>query len=174
VNPTRQRFLRHGIIAGSIGYAVVVAIFAIASVAHGRSPFFTASVLGSALLGAPSTVVAVAPVAVYNGFHLTVFLLLGLVGAWLAGLVLRRPQLWYLLLLLGVSAFFHLFGIVAGLATSTGADIVPLGEILVASLLAVTAMAAWLWRAYPEIRTRVKAVGDFEDPLEEPGAERRP
>jgi hypothetical protein len=50
---------------------------------------------------------------------------------------------------------------------------VPLWEILVASLLAVTAMAAWLWRAYPGIRTGVRAVGDFEDPLEAPGAERR-
>jgi hypothetical protein len=173
VNPEHQRLLKHGVLAGSIGYAVVVAFFAIANLLQGRSPFFTAAVLGNALLGGPSAGVAVAPVAVYNGLHLTAFLVLGLVGAWLSGLVVRRPQLWYLLLLLGVFVFFHLFGAVASLATPAGAGVVPLWEILVASLLAVTAMAAWLWRAYPGIRTGVRAVGDFEDPLEAPGARRR-
>ncbi|HEY7471202.1 MAG TPA: hypothetical protein VIE68_02540 [Gemmatimonadota bacterium] len=173
MNPAHQRLLKHGVLAGSIGYAVVVAFFAIANVAQGRSPLFTAAVLGNTLLGAPSTGVAAAPVAVYNGLHLTAFLLLGLVGAWLAGLVVRRPQLWYLLFLLGVVVFFHLFGVVASLAAPAGADVVPLWEILAASFLAVSAMAAWLWRAYPGIRARVGAVGDFEDQLEEPGAKRR-
>lgn len=60
-----------------------------------------------------------------------------------------------------------------GLTAPAGADVVPLWEILAASLLAVTAMAALLWHAYPGIRTRVRAVGDFEDPLEEPGAQAR-
>ncbi len=174
MNPAHQHLLKHGVLAGSVGYAVVVAFFAIANLAQGRSPFFTAAVLGNTLLGAPSPGVAVAPVAVYNGLHLTAFLVLGLVGAWLTGLVVRRPQVWYLLLLLGVFAFFHMFGVVASLAAPAGADVVPLWEILVASLLAVTAMAALLWRAYPGIRTRVRAVGDFEDPLEEPEAQLRP
>lgn len=173
MNPTHQRLLQNGIIAGSIGYGVIVVFFTIANVTQGRSPFFTAAVLGNALLGAPSTEVAVAPVAVYNGLHLTTFLLLGFVGAWLSGLVVRRPHLWYLLLLLGVFVFFHLFGVVATLASPAGADVFPLSEILYASLLAVIAMAAWLWHAYPGIRTSVRAVGDFEDPVEEPGGQRR-
>ena len=174
MNPTHQRILQNGIVAGSIGYAAIVAMFAIANVGQGRSPFFTAAVLGNALLGTPSTEVAVAPVAVYNGLHLTAFLLLGLVGAWISSLVVHRPQLWYLLLLLGVFVFFHLFGLIASLASPAGAGVVPLWEILTASLLAAAAMGAWLWRAYPGIGSRVRAVGDFEDPLEEPEARRGP
>ena len=167
----RQRTLVNGLVAGTIGYAVIVAFFAAANVVQGRSPFFTAAVLGNALLGEPSTSITPAPVAVFNGLHLCAFLLLGAAAAWLAGLVEQRPQLWYLLFFLGVVIFFHLFGVVAALAAPAG-DAVPLSLVLVASLLAVGAMSAWLWRAYPGVVTGVRAVGDFEDPLEPSGRPR--
>lgn len=167
----RQRTLVNGLVAGTIGYAVIVVFFAAANVAQGRSPFFTAAALGSALLGEPSTSISAAPIAVFNGLHLCAFLLLGAAAAWLAGLVERRPQLWYLLFFLGVVIFFHLFGVVAALAAPAG-DAVPLLHVLVASLLALGAMSAWLWRAYPGVVTGVRAVGDFEDPLESSGRPR--
>lgn len=165
MTPQRQRHLVNGLIAGTIGYAVIVVFFATANAVQGRSPFFTAAVLGNALLGEPSTSISAAPVAVFNGLHLCAFLLLGAAAAGIAGLVERRPQLWYLLLFLGVVVFFHLFGVVAALAAPAGGA-VPMSHILVASLLAVGAMSAWLWRAYPGVVTGVRAVGDFEDPLE--------
>lgn len=166
-----QRHLVNGIVVGAIGYAVIVAFFAAANVVQGRSPFFTAAVLGNALLGEPSTSISAAPIAVYNGLHLCAFLLLGAAAAWIAGLVERRPQLWYLLLFLALVVFFHLFGVVAALAVSAG-EAVPLSHVLLASLLAVGAMSAWLWRAYPGVVTGVRAVGDFEDPLEPSGRPR--
>lgn len=168
MSAAHTRFLVPGLVAGAIGYAVVVAFFTIIDLAQGRSPFFTAAVLGSALLGLPSTTISAAPVAVYNGLHLLVFLALGEAAAWLASVVQRRPQLWYLLLSLAVFTFFHLFGAVAGLAAPGGAISLPL--VLVAGLLAVIAMGAWLWRAYPELGREVRAVGDFDDPP----SERRP
>jgi hypothetical protein len=102
---------------------------------------------------------------------LCAFLLLGAAAAWLAGLVERRPQLWYLLFFLGVVIFFHLFGVVAALAAPAAAAM-PLLHVLVASLLAVGGMSAWLWRAYPGVVTGVRAVGDFEDPLRPSGRPR--
>jgi len=90
-------------------------------------------------------------------------------AAWIAGLVERHP--WYLLLFLGVFAFFHLFGAVAALAAFAGSAM-SLSLVLVASLLAVAGMSAWLWRAYPGLAEGVRAVGDFEDPL--PASGRKP
>jgi hypothetical protein len=170
VKPERQRLLTNGLLTGAIGYAVIVAFFAAVNILQGHSPLFTAAVLGNALLGEPSTSIAAAPVAVYNGLHLVVFLVLGMSAAWIAGLVERRPQLWYLLLFLGVFAFFHLFGAVAMLAAPAG-NSVSLSLVLVASLLAVAGMSTWLWRAYPGLVKGVRAVGDFEDPLPASGRE---
>lgn len=172
MKPEHQRLLTNGLLAGTIGYAVIVAFFALANIVQGRSPFFTAAVLGNALLGEPSTAIAVAPVAVYNGFHLVAFLLLGTAAAGIAGLVEQRPQLWYLLFFLGLVVFFHLFGAVAALAAPAGSA-VPLWEVLGASLLALVAMSVWLWRAYPEVVEGVRRVGDFEDPIEPSGQPRR-
>jgi hypothetical protein len=171
VKPEHQRLLTNGLLAGTIGYVVIVAFFALANVAQGRSPLFTAAVLGNALLGEPSTSIAVAPVAVYNGFHLVAFLLLGTVAAWLAGLVERRPQWWYLLFFLALVVFFHLFGAVASLAAPSGSA-VPLWEVLGASLLALVAMSLWVWRAYPGVVAGVREVGDFEDPIGDSGPPR--
>lgn len=171
MKPEHQRLLTNGLLAGTIGYVVIVAFFALANVAQGRSPLFTAAVLGNALLGEPSTSIAVAPVAVYNGFHLVAFLLLGTVAAWLAGLVERRPQWWYLLFFLALVVFFHLFGAVASLAAPSGSA-VPLWEVLGASLLALVAMSLWVWRAYPGVVAGVREVGDFEDPIGDSGPPR--
>lgn len=167
----RPRDLVNGLVAGTLGYAVIVVFFAVVNVARGRSPLFTAAALGSALLGEPSTAISAAPIAVFNGLHLCAFLVLGAAAAWLSGLVERRPQLWYLLFFLGVAIFFHLFGVVAALAAPAG-DAVPLVHVLLASLLALAAMSAWLWRAYPDVVSGVRAVGDFEDPLEPSGRPR--
>lgn len=169
--PERPRVLTHGLLTGTIGYVVIAAFFALANLAQGRSPFFTAAVLGNALLGEPSTSITVAPIAVYNGFHLVALLVLGTAAAWLAGLVERRPQWWYLLFFLALVVFFHLFGAVASLAAPSGSA-VPLWEVLGASLLALVAMSLWLWRAYPDVVARVREVGDFEDPIRGSGPRR--
>jgi hypothetical protein len=150
-------------VTGAIGYALIGAFFAIFNVLQGHPALRTAAILGNALLGQPSTSIEAAPIAVYNGLHLVAFLVLGIAAAWTAGLVERRPQLWYLLLFLGIFVFVHLFGVVATLVAPGNA--VPLPRILAASLVAVAGMAAWLWRAYPGVALGIRAVGDFEDPL---------
>ena len=172
MKPENQRLITNGLVMGAIGYALIGTFFAAVNVLQGRSPLLTAAILGNALLGQPATSIEAAPVAVYNGLHLVVFLVLGTAAAWMAGLVERRPHLWYLLLFFGVFVFFHLFGAVATLAAPSG-NTVPLPLVLVAGLLAVAGMAAWLGRAYPGMTKGVRSAGDFEDPFPVSGEEPR-
>ncbi len=44
-----RRTLSQGLIAGVIGFATVASVFAVANIAGGRSPFYSANVLGSVL-----------------------------------------------------------------------------------------------------------------------------
>ena len=162
MKPERVRLIRNGVVTGAIGYALIGAFFAFFNVLQGHPALRTAAILGNALLGQSSSSIEAAPIAVYNGLHLLALLALGMAAAWTASLVERVSQLWYLLLFLGIFAFFHLFGVVATLVAPTNA--VPLPMVLVASLVAVLGMSVWLWRAYPGLASGVRAVGDFEDP----------
>ncbi|UCC26199.1 MAG: hypothetical protein JSU98_03655 [Gemmatimonadales bacterium] len=81
----RNRLIREGFIAGLLGYGAVVALFAILNLVAGLSPFHTASVLGSALLGsALDQAGPLGPVLAYNGLHLVVSILLGIGASFLA------------------------------------------------------------------------------------------
>ena len=81
----RNRLIREGFIAGLLGYGAVVALFAVLNVAAGLSPFHTASVLGTALLGsALDQAGPLGPVLAYNGLHLVVSILLGVGASFLA------------------------------------------------------------------------------------------
>jgi hypothetical protein len=167
MRPENIRLVRNGLVAGAMGYGLIGMLFAMYNVLQGRHALHTAALFGNALLGRPSESIEVAPIAVYNGLHLLVLLAIGMAAAWTASMVERVSQLWYLLLFLGISAFFHLFGVVATLVAPS--DAVPLTMVLVASLVAVLGMSAWLWRAYPGLASGVRAVGDFEDPPAPPG-----
>lgn len=157
--------LREGTIAGSIGYAVVVVFYGLLNVAAGRSVFHSAAALGHALLGtlpaSGAVEPAAAPVLVYNGLHLVVFLGLGMALAWLALELERHPKIWYLVLGVGMLLFFHL---VAGLWALTYriSEAVPLWSVPVASALAGLAMGGYLWAVHPRLRRELGA--DLEDP----------
>lgn len=168
MTPSSRRTVSLGLVAGAIGYAVVVAFYALWNLAEGRSAFHTADLLGRALLrmgpapagGPPDP----APIAVFNGLHLVVFLGIGVAAAWLVHTSERHPELWYLLLVFMLVAFFHLFGAVAAFTAPVHAE-VPLWSILVASGLATVAMGVFLWRTHPGLAAGVRRAGDLEDPL---------
>lgn len=162
---TTRQALVHGLVAGFLGYAVVAVFYAIYDLAVGRLLGTTPELLGLALLGRPAVAGAVidpAPIAVYNGLHLLVFLAAGIVAAWMVHESEEHPALWYPLLFLGVFVFFHLFGAVAAFAAPVG-DQIPTWTVLVAGLLSVGAMALWLWRTHPGLGERVRRAGDLED-----------
>lgn len=166
MRPESARTLAQGLVAGAIGYAVVVAFFAAFNLTTGRPVLATAAVLGRLVLGEVPTAGAIeaAPVAVYNGLHLVVFLLMGLAAAWLAYESEAHPTLWYVSLSLALFAFIHVFGAVAAFADPVR-EVVPLWTVLLASVLAAAAMGAYLWRSHPGLADRVRRAGDLEDPL---------
>ena len=81
----RRRLIQEGFVAGLLGYGAVVVLFGILNLAAGESPFHTASLLGSALLGSSLDQAGeLGPVLAYNGLHLVVSVLLGTAAAFLA------------------------------------------------------------------------------------------
>lgn len=112
----RASYLTEGIVVGLLGLATVAVWFALLDLLAGRSPFYTSSVLGSVLLyGAtdPGSVsVAAAPVLAYSALHAVVFLVIGVLMAWLASLAGRGMQLWYVAFFGVIFIGFHLFGAV--------------------------------------------------------------
>jgi hypothetical protein len=154
---TWQDTLRQGVLAGLIGYAATAIMFAIANVLAGRSPFYTAAVLGASLaygIEDPSQVV-VTPgyVLAYNGTHLIVFLGLGLLGAWLARIADRGAHLWFVGLFFFIFVSFHLIAVVQVLAVPMQA-VISDAAIWLAGITAGLLMAAYLLKVHPAIRAQ--------------------
>lgn len=152
---TRSEIVEQGLVAGVIGFATVATVMAVANVMAGRSPFYTAALLGGALFYGvtdPSQVtISAGPVFAYNGLHLMVFIGFGMVAAALATLADRGWQLWFIALFFFIFLSFHLFAVVQGIAT-------PLRESLSAGLVwgagtvASILMAWYLIRVHPRLR----------------------
>ena len=142
--------LWQGFVAGLAGYAVVAAIFALTNLLAGRSAFYTAALLGQALLepGAALGEVGIEPSAVfaYNGIHLLGFLVLGFAAATLLEILERFPGLWYLVLFVFVVGFVFQVGVVL-LVAAPVAEALPWGSVFVANALAAlaTGLVLYVW-----------------------------
>jgi hypothetical protein len=147
--------LREGLVAGAIGYAATIVLFAIANVLMGRPVFHTAAVLGAALIygvrDPTQIVVTPAYVLAYNGVHLIVFLALGIMGAALARLADRGAQLWYVGLFFFIFVSFHLIATVQVVAYPMR-SLIGDATIWIAGIAAGLLMAGSLLRAHPAIR----------------------
>lgn len=139
-----------GLVAGAIGYAVVVVLYAALNLLGGENVFLTPALLGQSLLGRPvGEAIAAGPVLVYNGLHLVVFLGLGLAAAWLLLESERHPKIWYLVFVLLLALFLHAIGFVIWLAAPAGSAIPP-WSIVISSAGAGIAMATYLLAVRPE------------------------
>jgi hypothetical protein len=154
---TWLRTIIQGVVAGAIGFLVVALVFAVANVSTGRSPLYTAALLGATLFhGATDPAqVAVTPanVLAYTGLHLSVFLAFGVLTSALAVLADRGWQLWFVALFFLIFMSFHLEGAVQLLA----APMRPmLSEFAIwgAGIAASAAMALYLLWVHPRIRAR--------------------
>ncbi len=162
---TTVEIYSEGLIAGLIGYACTALFFIVTNVLEGRSPFHTAALLGGALfygLRDPSQVVIWPGVVLaYNGLHLFVFLLLGMLAAWLAYLSERGPEFWYIGLILFIFVLFHVYGVVQMFSEAFRATIpiwVSFGGTFVASI----AMAVYLIWARPRLRREIQEFREDE------------
>lgn len=155
----RARVLWEGLVAGLLGYATVVVFVGATDLVGGDGFFHTVQALGAPLAGISS---GPAPVFAYNGVHLLVFLAMGFLVAWAVMETERHPEVWYLYVFFLVFVFFYqlffaaIYTVVGGVAWD-----LPWLRIIVASLLAVVVMGAYLSRSHPRLARRVR---EEEDP----------
>ena len=92
------------------------------------------------------------PIIAYNGAHLVVFLVLGLVVGELTYASVRlRQQAWYLVSMLVILVLGHLY-VALWVLTQPVRSALPVWMITVAGLVAVAAMVACLLVLYPQLR----------------------
>ncbi len=91
----------------------------------------------------------------YDGFHLILFLALGLFASWLARLAERGPHLWYVGVIFYLFIAFHLFGAVFTLPAPLRDSMLGWGTLLVGAAASL-AMALFLVWAHPRLRAEFR------------------
>lgn len=153
-----RHVLEQGLVAGVLGHIVVAIIFAVSNVVAGRPILHTPALLGATLyygLTDPAALeIRAAYVFAYNGTHLLLFMILGIIGAWLTMIADRGWQLWYLATFFFLFIAFHIFGMVQLLALPVRAafsDII----LWVAGIVATGVMAAYFIATHPRLRAQL-------------------
>lgn len=146
-----RRTIEDGTLIGLLGYLTVAVFFAAVNLLAGRSPFYTAELLGRAVTesGAEAATGA-GPVLAFNSIHLVFFLALGLGVAWIVRLGERRPDLWYPFFLgsvMGLMALGLFFFLVVVPATAA----IPWWSVAMANLAAAAAIGGYLLLAHREL-----------------------
>jgi hypothetical protein len=151
-----SRLFQEGIVAGVIGAVTVALWFLVVDVAHGR-PFYTPSVLGTALfhrgaLGALEAVpVSLDMVLMFTWVHGLAFAALGGIAALLLGMAEEHPSVGFGVLLLFVVLEFG-FTVTAMVFAAPVLKVLTWPAVLVANLLAAAAMGAYFWLRHPTLR----------------------
>ncbi len=150
-----------GLGVGLFGAGAVALWFLLVDIASGE-PLRTPAALGSLLfLGAESPVEverSAAMVAAFTIVHLVAFGLAGVALVAIARQVERLPALAYAVAL----AAILLEAVTIGVLTTFGGWVMgtlSVWAIGIANLLAIGAMAGWIWRTHPRLRERVAEEG---------------
>lgn len=143
-----------GLFSGLVGYAMISLFFAASNLVVGLPAFATMESLGAAVFGGsnPGQMIA------YNGVHLVVFLILGMVAAWLFREVELHPAFWYVLFFVTITGFifsYVLMMLVAGRIAGLDAYSVAVGN-----LIAAGGMGFFLFWRHPGI---VRAVQEYSE-----------
>jgi hypothetical protein len=154
-----QRILREGLMAGLIGAAAIALWFLVVDTIA-REPFYTPSMLGSALfwgLRDPAQVVVSAPaVAGYTLVHTMTFLIVGTIAAAFACQAERIPSVLFLAAV-GFAAFEFGFYIVLVVWAQPLLGAVAWWSVAVGNAIAAGGMSYYLWRAHPQLREKLAA-----------------
>jgi len=150
---------KQGIVAGVIGAATVAIWFFIIDVFSGR-PFYTPSVLGTALfrhgsgLDQPHALaISLEIVLVYTWVHGMAFCVIGGFASKLLALAERNLNLGFGIVLLLVIFEFGFVG--AGFIFAEPIlQVLAWPAVLVGNLLAATGMAGYFWRHHPNLRIK--------------------
>ena len=156
-----------GFVAGLIGYATIVVLYALGNLLGGEWVLHTPTVLGSAILGEPLpdpvSAAGPAPIFVYNGLHLLAFLAVGFGSAWLVREIESHPAEWYLAFFAFVMAFMFSLVVVFAVAVPV-LDAFPTGSVVWANLAAAAAVGTYLARRHRGLLETVEREGDPEVP----------
>jgi hypothetical protein len=151
------RVYQEGIIAGIVGALTVALWFLVLDVAHGR-PFYTPTVLGTALFGRgvwPATLEALPAsfemVAMFTWVHLLAFAVIGVIVARLIAMAEQNPSLGFGFVLLFV-ILEACFTVAMMIVAAPVLRALTWSAILVANLLAAGAMAGYFWFRHPTMR----------------------
>lgn len=147
---------QEGFLAGVVGAATVALWFLVVDALAGR-PFYTPSVLGTALfrrgagLGSLETLpVSFEMVWMFTWVHLLAFAALGGIASRLLAVAERNPSIGFGVLLLFV-VFEGGFTSVAAVFAQPVLQALSVPSILVANLLAAAAMAGYFWLRHPRM-----------------------
>lgn len=137
-----------GLVTGLIGYATVVALFAVANLLGGEGLFHTPALLGSALFfGArdPSALEpGPAPIIAYNGVHVLVTLIIGLGASWLVFQTERNRPLWFLVFFVFLAGFIYSV-VIMGVFAAEILHVLSWPVIVMANLAAGFTAGGYLW-----------------------------
>jgi hypothetical protein len=149
-----RRMLLHGMTSGLIGYVVVSVFFAATSALGGRSLFHIPALLGGTLFFGRGADAVIEPGAIiaFNGLHLLIFLVAGIFMAWVAKFSEDAMEGWYLAVILLMYVGAHVVVVPLLFEEPIRAQL-SLWLVTVATTAATIAMGAYLWKAYPGIRT---------------------
>lgn len=141
-------WVAEGLVTGLIGYATVVALFALLNLVQGNGAFHTAAIMGSALFFGSREVGGVVsgpgPIIAYNGLHMMVSLAIGLGAGWLVFQAEKNRPLWYVIFFIFLAGFIFSVSMMGIFAVELfGLISWPL--ILVANLVAGLTAGGFLW-----------------------------
>lgn len=154
-----------GLVAGLIGYATIVFLYAAGNIVAGEWILHTPAVLGSAILGQPLadrvSASGPAPIFVYNGLHLLAFLGIGFGSAWLMRRIEVHPVEWYLAFFVFVMAFMFSLVVVFVVAVPV-LDAFPTASVVWANLVAAGVVGTYLARRHRGLLREIEREGDPE------------
>jgi hypothetical protein len=153
------RVAQEGFIAGVLGAVTVAVWFLIVDMLHGR-PFYTPTVLGTALFGRgvwPATLETMPPsfemVAMFTWVHVLTFAILGVVVARVLVMAERNPSLGFGFVLLFV-ILEACFTVAAMIVAEPVLRALTWPAILAANFLAAAVMTGYFWLRHPTIQMR--------------------
>jgi hypothetical protein len=154
-----SRIYQEGIIAGILGALTVAVWFLVVDMMHGR-PFYTPTVLGTALFGRgvwPATLETMPAsfemVAMFTWVHVLAFVAVGVAAALLIAVAERHPSLGFGIVLLFV-ILEACFTVAVMIVAEPVLRALTWQAILVANFLAAAVIAGYFWLRHPTMQMR--------------------
>lgn len=147
MRPDRGQMLVQGLVAGLIGYVTVAIFFVVENLITGRSPLYTAAVLGQTMfyggLEPGGVAIEPGPILAYNGVHMIASVIVGLAASFLVFETERHHTLWYFLFFVFLAGFIYSL-VAIGILGAEIAHAIEWWSVAAANMAWVIAMGAYL------------------------------